>query len=67
MDQQETYGGAAFVPTVDNETGKITTDQAARVLAEPGFPLKSASVFFRNCARDGLVHPYSRQKTGKMP
>ncbi|APZ54100.1 hypothetical protein [Salipiger abyssi] len=61
----EEYGGFLHVPEVDADEAKITTDKAARSLAEAGLPVDKASVYFRNLTRAGLVHPYSRQKTGK--
>lgn len=61
----EEYGGPFHVPEVDADEKRITTDKAARALAEAGLPIDKASVYFRNLTRAGLVHPYSRQKTGK--
>lgn len=65
MTEEETYGGPRYVPQIDGERGMIVTEEAARALAEPGFPIKKASVFFRNLAIGGYVHPYSRQRSGK--
>ena len=59
------YGGPLFVPEVDPDETKLTTEKAARSLEEAGFPFANASNYFRNLSRAGLVHPYSRQKTGK--
>lgn len=64
MTEPETYGGAYFVPEIEAEQKSITTEAAARALAEPGLPLDKASVFFRNCAAAGLVHPYTRLRSG---
>jgi hypothetical protein len=65
MTENETYGGPLFVPEIDADASKIQTDQAARILAEPGFPITRASAYFRNLAAAGLIHPYSRQPSGK--
>ena len=59
------YGGPLFVPEVDPDEKKLTTEKVARSLEEAGFPFSNASNYFRNLSRAGLVHPYSRQKTGK--
>ena len=67
MAETEIYGGAQFVQNVNADTRGITTELAGRALAEPGFPLAKASVFFRNCAAAGLVHPYTRLQAGKKP
>ncbi len=61
----EEYDGPFNVSEVDPDETKITTEKAARSLAEAGLPAAKASVYFRNLMRDGLVHPYSRQKSGK--
>ncbi|MDJ0630790.1 MAG: hypothetical protein QNJ44_21215 [Rhodobacter sp.] len=67
MSEHDAYGGPFFVPEIDADQKGITTDAAARALAEPGLPLNKASVFFRNCATNGLVHPYTRLRTGLKP
>lgn len=65
MPKNESYGGPKFVPEINADVGKIQTDQAARTLAEPGFPIDRASAYFRNLMAAGLIHPYSRQPNGK--
>lgn len=67
MSEPETYGGPFFAPEIEADQKGITTEAAARALAEPGLPLNKASVFFRNCATSGLVHPYTRLRTGLKP
>lgn len=67
MTSENEYGGALFVPWVDADMKGITTDAAARALAQAGLPLRKASEFFRNCAAAGLIHPYTRLRTGKKP
>lgn len=67
MTGEENYGGALYVPWADADTKGITTETAAQALAEAGLPVSKASAYFRNCAATGLVHPYTRLRTGKKP
>jgi hypothetical protein len=67
MDNPDTYGGPIFVPETDADEKGITTARAAEILAEPGLPLRKAKDFWRNCATAGLVHPYTRLRSGTKP
>ena len=64
-DETETYGGPFIVPESDEIDIGITTDKAARALAEAGLDRAAASAFFRNQMTAGRLHPYSRLRTDK--
>ncbi len=64
-DETETYGGPFIIPETDSIDIGITTDRAARALAEAGLDRAAASAFFRNQLTAGRLHPYSRLRTDK--
>lgn len=69
-DRDPEYGGPFFVPVDAPDEMGVTTEQAARALAHPGFDVRQASAFFRNRVLAGQVKPYGRVKKendGRQP
>ncbi|MCO6385024.1 hypothetical protein [Oceanicola sp. 502str15] len=65
QDRDPEIGGAFYVPAEAPDQLGVTTEQAARALAHPGFDAKQATAFFRNRVTAGHLIPYGRMTSDK--